>query len=438
MNTLTLRRRVVSLAIPAALKQLLDIVQLLIDMLMVGTLGVAALAAVGLSMQFMMVVQALMSLFAVGASTLIAQYIGSGRFYRASSVVYVAGILALVLSIIVMLIGYYGADNFYRVMSSDEDVIRLGSQFFGVISLGMSLIFLDALAFSALSAAGDTKSSLYIKIVSALLNGGLNYLFIFGHGGFEPMGVVGAAYGTLCAYGFSFLAYLWLFYRGKQLAIIPIVNWKDVRGIFHIGLPSVAERLIGISGFLVFIWLIASYSTESLAGYQVGLRIEAFAFMPGVGFSVAAMALVGQYIGAKNYEDAYRAGVLSAKIAIGFMGSVGVVLMIFPHFLVELFTTDPITIDQAVMYLRFVGAVQIPLALTFVLSGALRGAGATRLTLRISSLSLWFFRILPAWIVVYLGFGIMGVYSAMTIETIIKGLWFWREFKKREWMKKIL
>ncbi|MDP1615134.1 MAG: MATE family efflux transporter, partial [Methylococcales bacterium] len=68
MNTLSLKRRVISLAIPAALKQLLDIVQLLIDMLMVGTLGIAALAAVGLSMQFMMLIQTLMGIYVVGGS----------------------------------------------------------------------------------------------------------------------------------------------------------------------------------------------------------------------------------------------------------------------------------------------------------------------------------------------------------------------------------
>ncbi|MDD2951119.1 MAG: MATE family efflux transporter, partial [Sulfuricurvum sp.] len=74
-----MQQRVLRLAIPAALKHLLDIVQILIDMLMVGALGVAALAAVGLSMQFLMVFQALMSVYAVGSSAMISRYIGSGR-----------------------------------------------------------------------------------------------------------------------------------------------------------------------------------------------------------------------------------------------------------------------------------------------------------------------------------------------------------------------
>lgn len=434
MNTLSLQRRVISLAIPAALKQLLDIVQLLIDMLMVGTLGIAALAAVGLSMQFMMLIQTLMGIYVVGGSAVISRYIGSGRAKRAGSVAYVTAIMAFVLSLVIMIIGYYGSESFFRLMGSDTEVTKLGSLYFGTLSLGMLLIFMDTLAFTVLSAAGDTKSSLYIKIFSATLHAGLNYLFIFGHGGFEPMGIVGAAYATLCAYGFSLFLYGWIFYRTKKIRVVPIFHWSDVKRIVTIGFPAVAERFIGISAFLIFVWLIASYGTQVLAGYQVGARIEAFAFMPGYGFSVAAMVLSGQYLGAKQKENAYAAGLLSMKIAAVFMGSVGVVLVIFPHYLAHFFTNDPQTIESTVLYLRLVGATQIPLAVTFVLSGALRGAGATRMTLRISTISMWSFRILPAWLVVHYGMSITGVYLAMAIETFIKGIWFYRVFRQRQWL----
>ena len=434
MNTLSLKRRVISLAIPAALKQLLDIVQLLIDMLMVGTLGIAALAAVGLSMQFMMLIQTLMGIYVVGGSAVIARYIGSGRSKRAGSVAYVTAIMAFVLSFVIMTIGYYGSESFFRLMGSDAEVIKLGSIYFGTLSLGMLLIFMDTLAFTILSAAGDTKSSLYIKIFSATLHAGLNYLFIFGHGGFEPMGIVGAAYATLCAYGFSLFLYGWIFYRTKKIRVVAIFHWSDVKRIVTIGFPAVAERLIGISAFLIFVWLIASYGTQALAGYQVGARIEAFAFMPGYGFSVAAMVLSGQYLGAKQKENAYAAGLLSMKIAAIFMGSVGVVLVVFPHYLAHFFTNDTKTIESAALYLRLVGATQIPLAVTFVLSGALRGAGATRLTLRISTTSMWCFRILPAWLVVHYGMSIIGVYLAMAIETFIKGIWFYKVYRQRKWL----
>lgn len=435
MNVISMQRHVLRLAIPAALKHLLDIIQILIDMVMVGSLGAAALAAVGLSMQFMMMIQVAMTLYVIGSSTLISRYIGSARRRRASSVVYSTLSLAIMLSMIVGILGWHFGSDLFRWMGSGSEVVLLGGEYFGTLSLGMTLIFLDALAYNALSAAGDTHSSLVIKIVSAFLNAGLNYLFIFGHGGFEAMGVVGSAYATLCAYAFNLLAYGWLFAkRGGVLDLVPVFSRMDLKRVIRIGLPAAYERLIGVGSFLLFIMIIGSYGTQAMAGYQIGLRIEAFAFMPGFGFSVAAMALVGQNIGANKSEVAYESGILSAKIAAVFMGSVGVVLVAFPEYLASWFTHDALTIEQASIYLRLVGISQVPLALMFVFSGALRGAGATKTTLRINTASLWIFRIIPSYVVMVMGWEIVWVYAAMSFETFVKGWWFWRVYRKREWL----
>ncbi len=430
-----MKQTVLRLAVPAALKQLLEMVQLLIDMLMVGALGVAALAAVGLSMQFMMVIQAIMTVYAVGSAALISRYIGSGRRHRASAVVFAGIWVALAGSAVVGGIGWVYAVDFFRWMGSGPEVASLGSDYFQILAAGMGLLFLDTLAFNALSAAGDTRSSLMIKIVSACINAGLNYLLIFGHGGFEAMGIEGAAYATVCAYGFNVAAYGWLLIRkGGVLSVYPIFNYGDLKKMLRTGLPAAVERVVGVASFLLFVMMIASYGTHALAGYQIGLRIEALAFMPGFGFSVAAMVLSGQYIGARQYEHAYQSGILSAKIAMAFMGSVGVILFLFPEYLAGWFTEDAHTIEQASLYLRLVGISQIPLALTFVLSGALRGAGATRVSMRISILSLWLFRIIPSYLVMKSGGDILWVYVAMTVETFIKGGWFWRVYRQRGWL----
>lgn len=404
-------------------------------MVMVGVLGVAALAAVGLSMQFMMVIQAFMSIYAIGSSALISRYIGSGRNHRASAVVFIGIWIALAGALIVGGIGWNFSADFFRWMGSSDEVTKLGSEYFGILSLGMGLIFVDTLAYNALSAAGDTRTSLFIKIASAFLNAGLNYLFIFGHGGFEAMGVEGAAYATVSAYAFSVAVYGWLLIRkGGILGIYPVFALYDLKKMISIGIPATVEKVIGVASFLLFVMMIASQGTEVLAGYQIGLRIEALAFMPGFGFSVAAMVLAGQYIGSKHYDDAYESGVLSAKVAMVFMGSVGAVLVAIPEFLIRFFTEDPTTIDHAALYLRLVGIAQIPLALTFVLSGALRGAGATKLSMQISILSLWLFRIIPSYVVLKMGGGILGIYIAMTIETFIKGWWFWRVYRQKKWL----
>jgi putative MATE family efflux protein len=404
-------------------------------MLMVGMLSVSALAAVGMSMQFMMIINVLMTLYVVGGNALISRFIGQGRKRRASALLYSLGIFAIFLSVFVTIGGYFGSEYIYSVMGASKEVVLEGSTYFKILSLGIVVIFIDTLLYNALSAAGDTKSSLYIKLASAALNAFLNYVLIFGHFGFNAYGIEGAAYATVIAYCFNVFAYYLLIKKpDAKLNLIPIIRIKDVIRTWHVGWSAALDRGISSLSFLVFVSIITAYGTAELAGYQVGLRIEGIAFMPGFGFSIAAMALVGQNLGANNKNRAYNMGVISGRIAYIFMGSVGVFLIIFPEVLVGFFTKDAATIEIASYYLILVGLAQIPLAIMFVYSGALRGAGATKTTLKINVLSLWFFRVIPSYIVYEMGYGIIVIFIIMNVETLLKGLIYWYIYQKREWL----
>jgi len=402
---------------------------------MVGMISVSALAAVGMSMQFMMIINILMTLYVVGGNALISRFIGQGRKKRASALLYSLGIAAIILGIFVTIGGYIGSEYFYRWMGASDDVVLQGSIYFKIISLGVIVIFIDNLLYNSLSAAGDTTSSLYIKLVSAAINAFLNYVLIFGHFGFEAMGIEGAAIATIIAYIFNVIAYMILIKKPKsKLNIVPIIRLKDLKRVWNVGWSAALDRGISSASFLVFVSIITAYGTAGLAGYQVGLRIEGIAFMPGFGFAIAAMALVGQNLGAGDKDRAYNMGIISGRIAYIFMGSVGVILILFPEFLVGFFTSDAQTIKVASYYLILVGLAQIPLAIMFVYSGALRGAGATKITLKVNVLSLWFFRVIPSYIAYELGYGIIVIFIIMNVETLLKGLIYSYIYKKRLWL----
>jgi len=405
-------------------------------MLMVGMISFYALAAVGISMQFLMMVQVIMTLYIVGGNALISRFIGQGRKRRASALVYGLGIFAIILSFFVSLGGYFGSEYFYAWMGTEQEVVDLGSAYFQIISLGIVFIFLDGLLYNALSAAGDTKSSLYIKLVSAFINASLNYVLIFGYFGFPEMGIEGAAIATVIAYAFNVLSYSFIYKKSNaKLNIIPILRIKDLKRAWKVGSSAALDRGVSTFSFILFVSIIAAYGTVELAGYQVGLRIEGVAFMPGLGFSIAAMALVGQNIGAKNLDQAYKMGLISARVAYIFMGFIGFFMVAFPAEIISLFTDDAATIAVASIYLILVGLAQVPLALMFVFSGALRGAGATKTTLKINVASLWFFRVIPSYIAYNMGYGIIAIFIIMNVETLIKGVIYWYVFQKREWLK---
>ena len=428
-------KKVFSLAIPAGLKHLVDILQILIDMIMVGMISIYALAAVGMSMQFMMVINVLMTLYVVGGNALISRFIGQGRKRRASSLLYALGIFAILLSLFVSFGGYYGSESMFRLMGAEAEVIEQGSLYFKILSIGIVFIFLDSLLYNALSAAGDTKSSLYIKLFSAGLNAFLNYVLIFGHFGFEAMGIEGAAYGTVISYVFNIFAYLILLNLAHaKLNLIPIIRIRDLKRVWNVGWSAALDRGVSSLSFLVFIAIITAYGTAGLAGYQVGLRIEGVAFMPGFGFAIASMALVGQSLGAGDKTRAFNMGIISGRIAYTFMGLVGVILIMFPEYLIGFFTKDVETIRVASDYLVLVGLAQIPLAIVFVYSSALRGAGATKTTLKINLFSLWILRVLPSYIAYKMGYGIIAIFIIMNIETLIKGIIYWYVYQKRDWL----
>lgn len=402
---------------------------------MVGMISVYALAAVGMSMQFMMLINVLMTLYVVGGNALISRFIGQGRKRRASSLLYALGIFAIILSVFVTIGGYIGSEKFYIWMGSEPEVVAQGKLYFQILSLGIVFIFLDSLLYNALSAAGDTSSSLYIKLVSAGLNAFLNYVFIFGHFGCDAMGIEGAAYATVISYMFSIFVYILLLrLRSSKLHLIPIVRIKDLKRVWSVGYSAALDRGISSVSFLVFVSIITAYGTAELAGYQVGLRIEGIAFMPGFGFAVAAMALVGQSLGGGDKNKAFNMGIISGRIAYVFMGSVGLVLIVIPEYLVGFFTQDLATVAVASKYLILVGLAQIPLAIMFVYSSALRGAGATKVTLKINIISLWTFRVIPSYIVYKMGYGIIAIFIIMNIETLIKGLIYWYIYQKRTWL----
>jgi len=126
---------------------------------------------------------------------------------------------------------------------------------------------------------------------------------------------------------------------------------------------------------------------------------------------------------------------LVLKYATALMFFLSFFMIFTPERIVQYFTNDLKTIEEASLYLQIVGLSQIPLAFNFVLSGALRGAGDSRRTLRINLTSLWLVRIIPAFVLSWIFHDIMWVYIAMISDTFVKALFLWRAFDKGEWKK---
>ena len=429
-------QKILKLSIPAAINSLLDMLQVITDLIMVGRISAFAVAAVGLGLQSLMLVFAVLTVLHVGTSALLSRFVGAERMKRASVGLSTLLRFALMLSLPAMLLWYFFASSIYVWFGTAPEVVALGEDYVQMLTWMMPFIFMKLVFVSALNAAGDTKTPMKVKIVSILLNVILNYLFIFGNYGFPELGVLGAAVGTVIVNALEFLVYVVLYLRGKT-PFVPMTLFSKslLRRALKVGIPASIERSLTFGSFMLFTLVIAHYGTAVLAGYQIGLRVEGLAFMPGIGFTIAAMALMGQGLGAKKPEQAREDVMLVLKYTSGFMFILSFFMIFMPEKIVWLFTDDAATIKEASLYLRIVGVSQIPLAFNFVLSGALRGAGDSKKTMKINLISLWFVRILPAFLLSWYFENILFVYLAMISDTFVKAIWLWRRFNSGEWQK---
>jgi len=429
-------KKILKISLPAAFNSLLDMLQVITDLIMVGTISAFAVAAVGIGLQSLMFIFAILTLFHVGTSALISRFYGAGKMKRASLALSTLYIFAFVLSLIVVPLWYFGSSELYVLFGVSNEVRELGQGYVQILTLMMPFIFVKLVFITALSATGDTKTPMFVKLLSIVLNIVLNYLFIFGHWGFPALGVQGAGIATVIVNMLELIVYIFLYVK-RKMPFVPMIRFSKslLKRALKVGLPASYERSLTMGSFMLFTAIIADYGTEVLAGYQIGLRIEGLAFMPGIGFTIAAMALMGQGLGAKNPKQSREDVLLVLKYAIGLMFFLSFFMIFTPEFIVKFFTNDSQTIKEASLYLKIVGLSQIPLAFNFVLSGALRGAGDSKRTLRINLTSLWFVRIIPAFVLSWYFKDIVWVYIAMISDTFIKALFLWRAFNKGEWQK---
>ncbi len=410
--------------------------QVITDLIMVGRISAFAVAAVGLGLQSLMLVFAVLTVLHVGTSALLSRFVGANRMKRASVGLSTLLRFALLLSIPAMVAWYFLASNVYEWFGTAPEVVALGVDYVQMLTWMMPFIFMKLVFVSALNSAGDTKTPMKVKIFSIILNVVLNYLLIFGHYGFPELGVMGAAVGTVIVNALEFIVYVILYVKQKT-PYVP--GWHYSKTLLSralkVGIPASIERALTFGSFMLFTIVIAHYGTAVLAGYQIGLRVEGLAFMPGIGFTIAAMALMGQGLGAKKPEQAKEDVLLVLKYTSGFMFFLSFFMIFMPEKIVWFFTNDAQTIEEASLYLRIVGLSQIPLAFNFVLSGALRGAGDSKWTMKINLISLWFVRIIPAFLLSWYFQNILFVYLAMISDTFVKAFWLWKRFNSNHWQK---
>ena len=404
----------------------------------VGSLGTDAVAAVGTGGRIFFVIQSIMMAISTGTTALVAKAYGARRYQEASQVLFDSILISIFLSFISIFVIWVAGDDLLGLFGLETNAKQLAIDYLKVLILFSPTFGVSIVAGSAIRAAGDVKTPLFIGLIQNALNIYLVLGFVNGNYGLPELGVIGAAYagGISFAFGAALTILVWIL----QFVTIPLpklnnFSFSRFRELIRVSTPAGLEQGVFQLGLLIYFWIISLYGNAPIAAYNVGINILMLSFMVGQGFTIAGATLTGQYIGAQNAKEAKRSGWRSAGLTMVSMSVLGIILALASRPIAGYFVQDEEVIRLTVLFVWLLGIMQPLMALEFALGGALRGAGDTKSPLIIVSISLICFRLSFAGIFVLLNFPVEYIFGSLIIDYFVKGILFTYRFESERWIK---
>ncbi len=399
MNDLTKGKEgsvILKFALPMLLGNVFQQLYNVVDSLIVGNfLGKEALSAVGASFPVIFSITSLFTGFVMGASVMISQFFGAKKYDKVRATIDTLNISLVFISLAVAFIGVYMSESIFRWMDLPESILPLAVDYLNIIMIGAATAFGYNATSSVLRGLGDSKTPLYFLIVSTIVNIILDLVFVLGFG----WGVKAVAWATVIAQGISFISavvYLnktheIIRFRLRKLTFDSAIFWKSLR----IGLPSGTQHLIVALGMTALQKIVNQFGTSVIAAYAIAGRIDSFAVMPAINFSMAISSFVGQNIGAEKWERVSKGLWATMRMVALVSVVISTFSLLFARTLFGIFTDDQAVIQSGIQYLYIVAPFYVSFAVMFSVNGLLRGAGDTIVPMLNTLAALWIVR-LPA------------------------------------------
>jgi len=408
-------RAILLLAVPMVLEMLMESIFAVVDVFFVARLGANAVATVGLTESMLTLIYTVAVGLSIGATAMVARRTGERDTEGAARTAAQVIALGLLMGLMLGLCGVLLAPRLLRVMGASPEVISSGAGYTRVMLGGNVVIMLLFLINAVFRGAGDAAIAMRVLWLANLINILLGPCLIFGLGPFPELGVKGAAIATTIGRGTGALfAFSRLCVPGgrirltrRQLRIEPAVMMRLLR----LSASGAFQVFIGMASWIGLIRILSSFGSDALAGYTIGMRILLFALLPSWGMSNAAATMVGQSLGARKPERAERAVWRAGFYNMCFLGTVGLVFVLFAGPIIGLFTHDPAVMPYGVACLRTVACGFLFYAYGMVITQSFNGAGDTWTPTVINLFVFWLWEIPLAYVLaIVLGFGPRGVF----------------------------
>ncbi len=450
---------VLSLGLPVIASNLSRTIMNMADVAMVGRLGAPSLAATGMGSMLVWVALSFAIGLRTGTQTVSSRRLGQKIYKECGTAMHNGHLLALLLAGPITAAGYYFSPVFVPWFISDSVVTPLCVDYTSIASLS---VFFSSIGFVYQGFfTGIEKPQIHLKVtvVSNLLNIYLNAGLIYGQDGitdilsrfniswlgwawgwwsFPALGVKGAAIATLIASVWLMLHYTFYLFRDDIKDRFSVMKWTFNRAMLRkqvsLAVPQGSQEIIVTLGYAVFLKIVGLISIVSLAATEVVFTILHAAFMPGAGIGQACATLVGKFLGEGDEKKAETSIVESVRLSFIIMGTMGLLFLLIPGWIIPLFTNDIEVIKTGITALRIAGFVEMADAIGLTLWFALSGAGNTKYPAIIESTTMWGLCLpLSYFSGVYLDWGFIGPWLAFGLNIVLFAALMARKVLQGDW-----
>jgi len=434
-------REMLKIAAPIALQQFFNAFLNLIDVIMVGQLGEASIAGVGLSNQVFFVFILLLFGLTSGMAIFTAQFWGKREMDPIRKVLGMSILSASVIALIFTVAATVFPRAVLGLFTNDANVIEIGSSYLSIVGFSYIAVAIATAYISILRSIQRIVIAVVATISAIIVKTVLGYILIFGHLGLPALGVRGAAIGTASGWGLELVLLLILVYTQRTpLAANPLTffnfEFSFFRRVLRTALPAVANEFFWSVGIATYNGIYAHIGTEAISAINVNATIEELGFVVFMGLGNACAVMVGNRIGAGKSEEAYETVKHIVKLSVLSAWIIGLVVFLVRDIVVEWFNLSPEGIFNVRMLMLVMASVLWIRMINFTtFIGALRAGGDTVFALLMEICSIWLIGVPAAYIGAFvLGLPVYYVYLMVGLEEVAKAVVsIWR-FRSRKWI----
>ena len=437
-------REVVRLAYPLVLAHMSFTVQTFVDRLLLTWYSAEAMAG---AVTGLFSVWALVVLFTGTGeylTTFIAQYLGAGRPLRIGPAVWQGIYFSLGAGLLIAALSPLAGAAFD--LAGHEATLRVHEVAYArVLMLGAFPTILMATLSSFFAGRGQTGPVLRVNVLTTVVNVVLDYLWIFGRGGFPELGVSGAALATVTSQVVGAAVYLVIILGPEhRKEYRTLSGWRLeprlVARLVRFGMPTGLQYALEVAAFAVFLVIVGRIGTLELAASGVAFNLNMIVFMPTVGLAVAVSSLVGRYLGAERPDLAERAVRSALAVSFVYMGACGLLYVFGAPVLLAPYGAgaDPVVFSRmagiATVLLRFVAVYSIFDMLNLIHAAGLRGAGDTLYPMGLTFVLAGLAMLAPTWVgCIVFGKGVYFAWTMASLYVVLLGLLLRRRFGTGRW-----